>query len=819
MNERPPSDSRDTPTLGSQTSPSGYQRYSVAPDAEPWEPKSEPPRSRTRRVLLIAGSVFLGSILIGILSLLAIFYRYSSDLPNVHQLGKTYAPPQMTRILARDGTLLGSIFTERRTVVPLSSLPDHVKTAFLAAEDAGFFEHRGLNYLGLVRALVQNLRSGSVRQGGSTITQQVVKNVLLSSSRTYERKVKETVLAFRIERELTKEQILEIYLNQIYFGHGRYGIEEAARVHFGKRSSELTLPEAALLAGIVAAPERFSPQKDRERALKRRHYVLDQMRKKGFMTPEVFEVADKSPLWTLPAVETESDIAPEIVERARRALEQQLGEVARRGGYTVTTSIDPGLQEKARTALRKGLDDYMARHKLAPPFTLKKRNLWGELSKGKLRRHGIYLGSVVRADDEQGILEVDVAGRRGQVRVLQEERYNPGRLAPSKLFGEGAAVRVRVKDDPDEGDDPLELGLELGPEGALVALDARTLDVVALVGSYEALPGGLDRSTQARRQPGSSFKPVVYGAALEAGKVTAATVFEFDDPKAETKKRLTLREGIAQSDNRVAIETLHRVGAKNVIDFGRRVGFLGKLGEGDSLALGAYESTPLEMAQVFSVFCRGGQLGTPRFILSVESGSGPVEMPPRPEDKPVVRPEVAYLMTDLLTSVVKTGTGRRAQSLGRPVAGKTGTTNKAKDAWFVGFSTDYIVSVWVGYDDALPLGPGESGAVSALPIWTEFMRRASEGKPAIEFARPPGLVEVQIDPDTGLLAPYGDTKGRSELFLAGTEPTQISGTFGEAAPSAPEESEPSPSRSEDSEGASPSEAAREEEAGEVDGEP
>lgn len=819
MNERRSSESRDTPSLGSPTPSSGHQRYPVARPIEPADPKPEPPRSRARRILLVAASILFGGILIGLLSLAAIFYRYSSDLPDVHQLGKTYAPPQMTRILARDGTLLGSIFTERRTVVRLSSLPDHVKTAFLAAEDAGFFEHRGLNYLGLLRALVQNLRSGGVRQGGSTITQQVVKNVLLSSSRTYERKVKETVLAFRIERELTKEQILEIYLNQIYFGHGRYGIEEAARVHFGKRSSELTLPEAALLAGIVAAPERFSPQKDRERALKRRHYVLDQMRKKGFMTPEVFEAADKSPLWTLPAMETESDIAPEIVERARRALEQKLGEVARRGGYTVTTTIDPGLQEKARTALRKGLDDYMARHKLAPPFTLKKRSLWGELSKGKLRKHGIYLGTVVRADDARGVLEIDVAGRRGEVRALQEERYNSGRLAPSKLFAEGAAVRVRVKDDPSEGEDPLELGLELGPEGALVALDARTLDVVALVGSYEARPGALDRSTQARRQPGSSFKPVVYGSALEAGKVTAATVFEFDDPKADTKKRLTLREGIAHSDNRVAIETLHRVGAESVMEFGRRVGFLGKLAEGDSLALGAYESTPLEMAQVFSVFCRGGQLATPRFILSVESGSGPVSMPPLPEEKSVVRPEVAYLMTDLLTSVVKSGTGRRAQALGRPVAGKTGTTNRAKDAWFVGFSTDYIVSVWVGYDDALPLGSSESGAVSALPIWTEFMRRASEGKPAIEFARPPGLIEAQIDPHTGLLAAYGDAGGRPEIFLAGTEPTQISGGASEAAPTSSDDQAQPPARAETSEGTLPSEGVREDEGASVDEEP
>lgn len=528
MNQRAPSDSGSDETVPGQNTPSsGHQRYALS-QAPSEHRATSMRRAKLTRVAVIAFGIFLGASALGATGLAGVFYHYSHDLPNVHELGQSYAPPQMTRILAKDGTLLGSIFTERRTVVPLESLPDHAKTAFLAAEDAGFFEHRGLNYLGLLRAIAYNLRSGSVRQGGSTITQQVVKNVLLSSQRTYQRKIKETILAFRIERELTKEQILEIYLNQIYFGHGRYGIEEAARVQFGKHAAELSVPEAALLAGIVAAPERFSPQKDRERALMRRHYVLDQMRKKGFMTEEVFEEADKSPLWTLPVAEAESDIAPEIVERAKRILEQTLGEEeARRGGYTVRTTVDPNLQEKARHALRKGLDDYLVRNKLAPPFTLKKRNLWGKASTGPLRQHGIYLGVVNRVSDSDGMIHVDVAGRAGRVAARREDRYNPGHLPPSKLFSEGAAIRVRVLDDPSGGDEPLSLGLELGPEGALVALDARTMDVVALVGSYEALPGALDRATRAKRQPGSAFKPVVYAAALDGGQVTPATVFEF----------------------------------------------------------------------------------------------------------------------------------------------------------------------------------------------------------------------------------------------------------------------------------------------------
>jgi len=722
-----------------------------------------------------------GSGLCALLGLGGALYYYSHDLPRTDRLSEGYAPPQMTRIVARDGTLIGSIFSERRTVVPLASLPDYVKTAFLAAEDAAFYEHRGLNYFGLLRAIARNLRAGEVRQGGSTITQQVVKNVLLTQERTFERKMKETLLAFRIERELKKDQILEMYLNHIYLGHGRYGVEEAARFLFAKHARELDLAEAATLAGIVAAPERYSPRKNAELAKKRRHYVLTQMRNKGFMTPEVFAEVDRAPLRVAPAAETQSDIAPEFVEEARKILVARRGDDALKGGYTVTTTLEPELQTRAREALRRGLDAYLKRQKLEPPFTLPKRLLWGKPHQGAVKQHRIYAGHVEAIDDVKGILSVAVGSAHGQVNVFSEERFNPKHLRPSELFAQGALVRVRILDDPKDlgAEEPLRLALELGPEAALVAWDVASGDIRALVGSYEALPGSLDRATGARRQPGSSFKPILYSAALDAGRVTPATVFEFPakEPPQEGKEalpeRISLRQGIAQSDNRVAIEVLHRTTAPPVIEMAQKLGWTGTLGEGDSLALGAYEATPLEMTRAFSVFATQGVLRTPRFVSAITSGRGEaMPLPGEPETR-VMRPEVAYVMTNLLTSVVQEGTGQRANSLGLPVAGKTGTTNQAKDAWFVGFSTDLVVAVWVGYDDALPLGWGESGARTALPIWVEFMKAATAGKPSVDFPRPPGVVEVAIDPETGLLARYNQSNPKREVFVSGSEPTEV----------------------------------------------
>jgi penicillin-binding protein 1A len=758
------------------------------------------------RIALYGTVGFLVAAALSLAVLAIIVIRLSDDLPSVHDLRTGYAPPQVTRILARDGTLLGSVYSERRTVVPVEKVPDHVKSAFLAAEDAHFYEHEGLNYLGLVRAMAANLRAGHVRQGGSTITQQVVKNVLLDHERSYKRKIRETLLAFRLERELSKDQILGMYMNHIYLGHGRYGVEEASRFLFGKHVAELDVAEGALLAGIVASPERYSPRKSEELALKRRRYVLGQMLAKGFMTPQLHDAVAGSPLRLAPAVETESDIAPELVEQGRRLLTQIVGESSRRGGYTVHTTVAPELQVAARKAVRSGLDQYLKRQKLAAPYTAEKRKLWSGLPEREPRRHGIYIARVVATDDQTGHIDVLVGSLQGRIKLRNEERYNPTHLPPSRFTAPGAALRVRLLDEPKSGtpEAPLRLRLELGPEAALIAIDVRTHEVVAAVGSYEAVAGGLDRSVQAKRQPGSTFKPLLYSYALHSRIITPATHFTFpvenhtDEIGSPTIESVSLRTGIARSDNRVAREVLSRVGAEQVVSWAHALGINSQLGATESLALGAYEVTPLEMATAFSVFASGGTLSEPIFIRRIESGSGEVPLPPRPPARAVIDPEVAYLTTHLLESVVQEGTGQRAKSLERPVAGKTGTTNKAKDAWFVGYSPEYVVAVWVGFDDALPLGNGESGASAALPIWIDFMKAAHAGTAVTEFPRPSGLIEVPIDPQTGLLARMGQSDAKTEVFLTGTEPTETapepSAAVEPGIDGGPEEPLPAPSR-------------------------
>src|SRR5690606_9829853 len=363
--------------------------------------------------------------------------------------------------------------------------------------------------LGLARALLANLKAGRTVQGGSTITQQVVKNVLLDSSRSLRRKVREFLLALRLEQSLTKDEIFWLYLNHIYLGHARYGIEEAARYYFGKRARELGLDESALLAGIIASPENYSPRRDAQKALKRRQFVMDQMLRKGFVTQAAYDQVLQMPLRLAPTTESESRLAPEIVHTAKGVVSEVLGSAKNTGGYTIHTTIDPELQAAGRHALRANLDRYMERHKLLPPYRSAEIKSWGPPFQGKPRRHKVYVGVVEKVDDLSGVIDVRVGDVVGQLALSTESRYNPTGLPPSEFATVGAVLRVSLQEEPD-GETKPNLRLELGPQSALVAIDVRTREVLANVGSYEALAGGLDRVTQMRRQPGSAFKPVLY---------------------------------------------------------------------------------------------------------------------------------------------------------------------------------------------------------------------------------------------------------------------------------------------------------------------
>jgi len=737
-----------------------------------------PARPRDWRSLLgwLSGAVLLLGAG-GALGAWLLVEHYAEGLPDVEHLREGYNPPQVSRIYAADGTLLFNEFVQRRTVVPFGEISDVTKLAILAAEDAHFYEHGGIRLQSLVRALRANLRAGRKVQGGSTITQQVAEDVLLGHSRAYSQKIREWILAYRLERELGKDEILGLYLNNIYLGHGRYGVEEAARYYFGKHAATLDAAEAALLGGIIANPERYSPRRAPELALARRAYVLRQMRAKGFLTPEYFQQLIDSPLHLAALVETQTALAPEAVRAAQQALEQVRSGRRARGGYEVETTVDPRLQAAARQAVRSALSAYAERHGLRPPYQATQVKAWGKPWSGQPRAEHIYVGRVQSADDATGVLRVQVGDVLGQVELAREKRYNPRALSPSEFAAPGALLRVRLLETPD-GERPPQLRLELGPQGALAAIDVRTRQVVALVGSEEASVGGFDRSTQAHRQPASSFKPLLYSAALHARKVSPASMLELDRPGPGTAPegppyRVSVRSALAHSNNDAAVQLLRLSGPANVVDWAQQIGIHSQLGADDSLALGAYEVTPLELANAYATFASGGMAQEPQLVSAVHQRSDPtLALPERAPPRRVMALEEAYLVTSLLQAVVETGTAEQAQRLGRPIAAKTGTTNLVKDAWFAGYSPELSVAVWVGFDDALPLGPEETGARVAGPAFVEFMQAAHEGKPVSEFPRPDGITTLLVDPHTGLLPWPGQTDAVLEEFIAGMEPEQ-----------------------------------------------
>jgi penicillin-binding protein 1A len=749
----------------------------------------------TRRVV-IAAAVAVGLALIGIALMIR---RVEEDLPSTTEL-RNYHPPQVTRVLARDGTLIGEVFVERRTLVPVEQIPNEMKLAVLAAEDASFYEHQGLNYLGMLRALAVNLRDGRSRQGGSTITQQVIKNMVLTSERTYERKFREVILARRIETEMSKDEILGLYLNHINFGHGRYGVEEASRFYFGKSIRDVTLGQATLLAGLPKGPSLYSPRNDRDRAIQRRAQVVDQMIAKGFCTEAQGDAAKAEPVVLAAEPETLAELAPEVMDQVRATLKQVAGDAAERGGYTVTTTIDPSLQLAARSAVRKNLDEYAKRHKLLAPLappppkkddakTKKKKPAAANAAAGPAPFEGtpkigpkVYNGVVIGADDLKGTLQLRVGTLEGVVDLREAARYNPKNLLPSQFAAVGQVLRVAlVSTSPG----PAKLHLELGPQGALVAIDVRTREVLAVVGSYEAVRGGLDRATRAQRQPGSTFKPFVYGYALQSRRMTPATLVEtspsavplykignYDESGGQTPRRL--RDALAQSVNVAAVWTLGQVGPTNVVAFAHAFGIESKLGADLSLALGSYEVTPWELTSAYASFAAGGVHEAPVLVSRIVGPGGvELELPARVPARRVMEEAEAYVLTSLLQEVVATGTGKAARALGRPVAGKTGTSNQAKDAWFAGYSPDVACVVWTGYDDASPLGASEAGARAALPAFVDFMRVAHARRPLADFAVPAGVVHVSIDPASGLRAYEGQTDAVDEIFLAGTEPSEV----------------------------------------------
>ncbi len=822
-----------------------------------------PPPTRGRRALIAALRLLmwgLGLAALGLAGVVALFLYYGRELPDFEKL-TDYRPPQVTRVHDRHGVPIAEFFHERRTVVPIEKIPRVLKQAVLAAEDANFYEHAGLDYLGIVRAVLMDVRHMKLAQGASTITQQVVKNMVLSSERSIARKVKEAILARRLEQNLSKDEILFLYLNHIYFGHHRYGVEEAARFYFGKSVDQLSLGEAAVLAGLPQSPGRLSPLRDPQKSKARQTYVLGRMAENGFITRAQADAEIKRPI--LVAKDAFEPVGPYYAEEVRKQLVERYGEqVVYAGGLRVEIGMDRAMQKLADASLRSGLEEVDRRFGYRAPAVsvdeklmnearpklaemLQKRlptresgsrpeTVWdfASVDAERAKRADTLVGAVdIRALDVGMVLvapvvsvgkdevTVDLGGRRGVIpfeSMKWARKYSPGKWTaapkePADVLAPGQLARVKVKAVPPKpdrvaagkpaaGDEPLQLELDQVPlvQGALVVIDPATRDVVALSGGYDFSRSAFNRATQARRQPGSVFKPFVYAAALASGKFTTASILNdapetIRDPWTGKAWRpqnyekdvfdgpMMLREALARSKNTISVRLIKSVGPQAVIDMARRAGINSDLPENLTLALGTGEVTPLELTNSYATLATLGQRADPVLIRRVTDPDGKVLEEHRPSPEETIPPTVAFITTSLMQSVVEMGTATRARELGREVAGKTGTASGHRDAWFAGYTPSLVATSWVGFDDHSPIGRSETGGGASLPIWLGFMREALKDAPRETFTAPPGIEQVRIDPSTGHRSAEG-APGRLELFVEGTAPQEIAVRPGEANP-------------------------------------
>lgn len=728
------------------------------------------------------------SLVVGALIVLGTYAYFSRNLPSVATL-RDYRPPQTTRVYDRNERVIGEIFTERRTVIPMSEVPRNVVLSVLAAEDADFYEHEGLDYFGILRAVTRDIMEGRVAQGGSTITQQVVKLMLLTPERTISRKLRELILARRLENELSKEEILHLYLNNVNFGHGRYGIQEAARYYFDKDASELTLAESSLLAGVPQAPARLSPRTHPEAAKRRQAYVLSQLEAKREvywpdLSKEALAAARNAKVEPVTLADDDG-AAPEVLAIARRVLRDAAGQEALgSGGYEVHTAIDLSLQRKAREALQRGLEAVDERHGYRGPIRKKgRRGPKATSPVDSLRMGRTYYARVTATHDEDEQIRLDVAGHPAILRMRDAARHNPDDLRASRFTKRGDLFPVSVMQLGSE-EDPAVVRLERGPEGAVIVIDPRSRDVLALVGSYAAR-SGFNRATQAIRQPGSTFKPIVYARAIQTRQFTPASIVVdapavYDEWKPRNYEQwnyqgaVRLRQALARSINMVAIRVVEDIGVEDVAEFARQNGITTKLEKDMALALGASGVRPIELTNAYATFAAGGRWAPVRLVTRIVGPNGsPLLLPSQEPARDVMDPGEAYVVTSMLRSVVTEGTGTPAQRLERPVVGKTGTSNEARDAWFVGYSPSVVAGVWVGFDDQRSLGRRETGTRTALPIWIDVMEAADKTPDDTDFAMPSGVITARIDPASGLLAYPGQEDAIDEVFLSGTAPVQV----------------------------------------------
>jgi penicillin-binding protein 1A len=645
-------------------------------------------KSKLVRFLLLSFFLLLFLVLIGSS---IIYYVLLQELPSIAAL-KDFRPSIATRVYADNNELLDEFFLEDRKLIKVSDIPRYAVLAFVAAEDARFFHHGGFDLQSITRAFYKNLEAGKIVQGGSTITQQVAKSLYLTPERRYIRKIKEAILAYKIDRYLTKEEILNLYLNYIYLGHGTYGIEAAAEGYFGKSSRYLTLAEAAMLAVLPKAPNAYSPFLHYDKARERQAYVLGRMIEDGYITPEQKEEALRAPL-QLRSFRPKEKIAPYFIENLRRYVQSKYGsDVLYKEGLEIYTTLNIAMQKSANEALERGLKE----------------------------------------------------------------------------------LEVRGKDQKDM------------VQGALLCMDVKTGAIRAMVGGRDFTRSEFNRTTQSVRQPGSAFKPLIYTAAFDKGLTPATRLVDspivFEDPSQEDgfwKPKnfdgkflgpITLRTALVHSRNVITVKLLQEIGVDYAAAYATNMGITSPLAKNLSLALGSSGVTLQEMVRAYGVLANGGKRVTPYFVKKIVDRTGQVFEESQAVEEQVIDARIAFLTTYVLQDVVESGTGRGVKSIGRPVAGKTGTTNDNRDAWFIGFTPSLVTGVWVGYDQAKNLRKDEVGGRAAAPIWLYFMGKALQTYPVEIFPVPEGIVFVKIDPETGLPTRSNANGGVFEAFLEGAAP-------------------------------------------------
>jgi len=783
-----------------------------------------------KQITKILFSTFLICMVLGILTLLGLYLYVKPSLPDVQSLREVKLQQPM-RVLTRDGKLVTQFGEKRRIPVTYAEIPEQMVHAFVAAEDDRFFKHPGVDYRGILRAVWVLTTTGEKRVGGSTITMQVAREFYLSRKKDYMRKIREIFLAFKIEQEMSKAEIMTLFLNKTFLGQRAYGVSAAARVYYGKTPQELTLAEIATIAGIPQAPSRLNPVSNPESARNRRAYVLRRMLEQEYISQAEHDAANLVPIETyVHSAEIEVE-APYVAEMVRNQALELYGEAIYSDGYQIVVTLDSKLQNTANTALRNALHAYDERHgfrrhagqlNLPDDIDSMQESDWRKLLADYPDIGSLKSMLVLGIDNEIAEL-VDIKGARHQLTkeaitwakpMITRDRVGDEPEELSDLLNPGAVIFVRETTN-EKGEKNLRLAQSPEPEGAIVSLDPENGDILALVGGYDFVKSKFNRVIQAQRQPGSSFKPFIYSAALENG-FTPASIFNdapvvFDDDELENTWRpqnssqkfygpTRMREALTKSRNLVSIRILREVGVKYTVDYLTRFGFPAEnISKDLSLALGSAAMSPMQMAQAYAVFANGGFLIEPRFIQFITDSQGnkvfeasaksacstcsfdPETLPQiatqEMQQAPrVIKPENAFITNSMMRDVVRRGTATKAQALKRSdIAGKTGTTNDQRDAWFAGFVPSLVTISWIGFDDMQKLGSREFGALAALPMWIEFMQIALADLPIARFDEvPDNIILANIDPLTGMLLNDENTElGLEEMFFVDNLPKPV----------------------------------------------